>query len=148
MGKLEALVKSEITRLAVREVRKATNPLRHDVRALKRTLSRFASRLSLWNVMQLRPGNRFKRRNHYCRHPRRSKSLRLSPRLIQTLRKHLGISQKELAALVGVTVGAVAQWESGHFKPTNEKKAIIVALRKLGRSEVKELLEKMGTRKT
>jgi hypothetical protein len=45
-----------------------------------------------------------------------------------------------LAILSGVTVGAVYQWETGKFVPKDEKKAVLVSLRKLGRREVKRLL--------
>jgi transcriptional regulator with XRE-family HTH domain len=61
--------------------------------------------------------------------------------LIKTLRKKLGITQKELAILSGVTVGAAHQWETGKFTPKPEKKAALAALRRLGRSEVKKLLQ-------
>jgi DNA-binding transcriptional regulator YiaG len=77
--------------------------------------------------------------------PEEVKMSRFSPRLIRSLRGHLGITQKELAILAGVTVGAVHQWESGHFKPGTKKKAVMVALRKLGRREVRKLLEGKGT---
>jgi transcriptional regulator with XRE-family HTH domain len=36
--------------------------------------------------------------------------------LLQSLRKRLGITQKELAILAGVTVGAAHLWEIGKFK--------------------------------
>jgi transcriptional regulator with XRE-family HTH domain len=65
--------------------------------------------------------------------------------LIRSLRGHLGITQKELAILTEVTVGAVHQWESGQFKPSMKKKSAMVALRKLGRREVRKLLESKGT---
>jgi len=72
------------------------------------------------------------------------KKSRFSPRLIQSLRRHLGISQKELAILTGVSIGAVHLWESGKFMPKEEekkKKGMMVALRKLGRRDVRKLLE-------
>jgi predicted transcriptional regulator len=53
----------------------------------------------------------------------------------------LGISQKELAVLAGVSVGAAHLWETGKFKPKDEKKRVLVALRKLSRREVRKLLE-------
>jgi DNA-binding transcriptional regulator YiaG len=58
----------------------------------------------------------------------------------------LGISQKELAILAGVTVGAAHLWEKGKFKPKDEKKAVMVALRKLGRRDVKKLLEERANK--
>jgi DNA-binding transcriptional regulator YiaG len=53
----------------------------------------------------------------------------------------LGISQRELAVLTGVSLGAAHQWETGKFRPKDEKKKVLVALRKLGRREVRRLLE-------
>ena len=73
--------------------------------------------------------------------PEEVKASRFSPHLIGSLRKQLGISQKELAILVGVSIGAAHQWETGKFKPKEEKKRVLVALRKLGRREVRRLLE-------
>jgi len=70
------------------------------------------------------------------------KMSRFSPRLIRNLRKHLGITQKELAILSGVTVGAIHQWESGMFRPKDAKKGVILALRKLGHGDVRKLLER------
>jgi DNA-binding transcriptional regulator YiaG len=79
--------------------------------------------------------------------PEEVKESRFSPRLIRSLRGHLGVTQKEMAILTGVTVGAVHLWESGQFKPSMKKKAVMVALRKLGRREVRKLLEGKGTQK-
>ena len=64
----------------------------------------------------------------------------MTPRLIRALRSRLGISQAELAKLVGVSTVAVGQWESGRSRPRAESKARIAALRSLGRREVKRLL--------
>jgi len=76
--------------------------------------------------------------------PEELEKARFSPRLILALRKRLGITQKELATLAGVTVGAIFQWEKGIFDPREDKKAVLVALRKLGRRQVKTLLEEKG----
>jgi DNA-binding transcriptional regulator YiaG len=58
----------------------------------------------------------------------------------------LSISQKELAILVGVSLGAAHKWETGKFKSKDEKKRVLVALRKLGRREVRRLLEEKTVR--
>jgi DNA-binding transcriptional regulator YiaG len=78
--------------------------------------------------------------------PEEVKKSRFSPALIRSLRKNLGISQKELAILAGVTVGAAHLWEKGKFEPGDEKKAVMVALRKLGRRDVRKLLEEKLTK--
>jgi DNA-binding XRE family transcriptional regulator len=84
----------------------------------------------------------------YLSPPEEIKNARFSPGLIQSLRKRLGITQKELAILAGVTVGAAHLWETGKFLPSGEKRGAIVALRKLRRREVRELLDQKRARKT
>jgi DNA-binding transcriptional regulator YiaG len=65
---------------------------------------------------------------------------RLSPRLIRKLRLRLGLSQAALARLVGVSTGAVAQWERGGAAPAGQNRRALLGLRRLGRRDVKRLL--------
>jgi len=147
MGKLEGIIKSEILRLAKREIRKISVPLGKDVRLLKSTVSQLRKtvvgleRFAAQQESQLR-----KEKVLLEAPPEEVKVSRFSPRLIQSLRKHLGITQKELAILAEVTVGAIHQWESGIFVPRAQKKSVLVALRKLGRREVRRLLEEKGAK--
>jgi hypothetical protein len=54
---------------------------------------------------------------------------------------------RELGILTGVGLSAVAMWEKGKFRPRGEKKAALVALRKLRKRDVKKLLaEKAGSK--
>jgi DNA-binding transcriptional regulator YiaG len=69
-----------------------------------------------------------------------AKGARLSPRLVQSLRKRLGLSQMALARLVGVSAPAVAHWEAGNSTPKGQNRAPLVGLRKVGKREVKRLL--------
>jgi DNA-binding transcriptional regulator YiaG len=69
-----------------------------------------------------------------------AKAARLSPRLIGTLRKRLGLSQTALARLVGVSAPAVAHWEAGESMPAGKNRANLVALRRVGKREVRELI--------
>jgi len=145
MGKFEGIIKSEIVRLAKREVRKISVPLGRDVRSLKNTVSQLRKAvLTLQRITAQQQKQLEKGEMPLEAAPEEVKVSRFSPRLIRSLRGHLGITQKELAILTGVTVGAVHLWESGKFKPSEKKKAVIVALRKLGRREVRNLVEKKG----
>jgi len=142
MGKLEATIKSEIVRLAKREMRKTSAPLGRDVRLLKSTVSQLRKTLTaLERFTANQQRDLRKRKTPLEATPEEVKKSRFSPALIRSLRKNLGISQKELAILAGVTVGAAHLWEIGKFKPKDEKKAVMVALRKLGRRDVRKLLE-------
>lgn len=142
MGKLQATIKSEIERLAKRELHTVSVPLKREVRLLKISVSQLRKAvLSLERFAALKQKELAKREIQLEATPEEVKKSRLSPRLIKSLRKHLGITQKELAILAGVTVGAAHQWEIGKFMPKAEKKAALVALRKLGRGEAKKLLQ-------
>jgi DNA-binding transcriptional regulator YiaG len=146
MGKLGVTIKSEIVRLAKREMRNTFVPLRRDVWLLKSTVSQLRKTvLALERFAAYQQKELKKRKIPLEATPEEVKKSRFSPRLIQSLRKHLGISQKELAILAGVTVGAVHLWEKGKFKPKDEKKSVMVGLRKLGRRDVRKLLEGKAT---
>ncbi len=142
MGKLESTIKSEIERLAKKEVRQFSVPLRRDARTIRITLSKLRKTVSsLERFMAGQQKEIEKKRVPLEATPEELKKSRFSPRLIKSLRKKLGISQKKLAILTGVTVGAVASWECGKFVPKEKKKGIMVALRKFGRRRVREMLE-------
>jgi DNA-binding transcriptional regulator YiaG len=146
MGKVEGIIKSEIVRLARREIRKISVPLGRDVWSLKSAVSQIRKAvLTLQRITASQQKELDKGKTPLEATPEEVKESRFSPRLIGSLRRHLGITQKELAILTGVTVGAAHLWEIGKFKPSMKKKAVMVALRKLSRREVRKLLEEKGT---
>ena len=141
MGKMEGIIKDEIIRLAKREMRMHFVRLRRDVRSLKIIASRLRkSVLGLQRFVSQQERQMGPKPVPEVT-PEDMKKARFSPRLIKTLRKHLGVSQREMAKLAGVTVTAVFQWEKGRFEPKDEKRKILVGLRKLGRREARQLLE-------
>lgn len=145
MAKLESIIKSEIIRLSKQEIRKVLSPLRRDVRLLRATVSKLrksASELDRFRVAQEKILS--KQEIKLEPSPEEVESSRFSPRLFRSLRKKMGVTQRDLAVLCGVTLGAVQSWESGKFRPKDEKRKVLVGLRKLGRSEVKKLLTQKG----
>jgi DNA-binding transcriptional regulator YiaG len=147
MGKLERNIKSEIVRLARMELRRVSVPLARDVWSLKRAVSQIRKTvLPLQRFTARQQKELENRRIPLEANPEEVKKSRFSPALIRSLRKNLGISQKELGILAGVTVGAVHLWEKGKFEPKEEKKMRMVALRKLSRSDVKKLLKQKITK--
>ena len=73
--------------------------------------------------------------------PADARKARFSPKTIQKFRKKYGISQKAVAAILGVTVFAVSHWELGKNRPRATQVAAISALTKLGKRKVEALLE-------
>ena len=148
MGKVGSIINSEIIRLAKREVRGISIPLKRDVRLLKITVSDLRKAvLTLERFAAIQLKELEKRETRLEAPMDEIKQSRFSPRLLQSLRKRLGISQRELAILAGVTIGAAHLWETGKFRPKGNKMSALVALRKLNRRKVRELLnQKKGGR--
>ena len=146
MGKLESSIKAEITRLAKREIRATFIPLRREARAMRLKLSGLSKGiLSLNRVTKELHLEEAKPKLEAT--PGEVKASRLTPDRIRGLRNKLGISMRELGILTGTSLGAILSWEKGKFKPKGEKKAALMALRKLRKREVRKLLaEKAGTK--
>ena len=150
MGKLESTIKSEIERLAKREVRATFLPIRHEVWGMKLKLSNLLKNFTVVNRVVKEQAKQYEEKKLTLEaSPEEVKASRLTPGRIRNLRKKLGISQRELGILTSVTTGAVALWEKGKFKPKGEKKTALVALRKLRKRDVRKMLaEKKGKEKT
>jgi DNA-binding transcriptional regulator YiaG len=149
MGKIESTIKSEIQRLAKREIKSTFLPLRREVRNVRLKLSslsknfRALDRLAKEQIIPM-TSEKFKLEAS----PEEVKAARLTAARIRNLRKKLGISQRELAVLTGASMGAVVMWEKGKFKPKADKRGALIALRKLGKRQVKRILaEKAGSKK-
>jgi DNA-binding transcriptional regulator YiaG len=146
MGKLESTIKFEIQRLAKREIRSTFIPLRKEVRAMRLRVSDLSK--GILSLNRLTKELRLEEANPKLEAtPEEVKASRLTPDRICGLRRKLGISMRELGVLTGSSLGAVLSWEKGKFKPREDKKAALVALRKLRKREVKKLLvDKAGTK--
>ena len=141
MAKLEAMIKDAIARGARRQARRVLLPLRREVFRLRRKVVELRGALTSlrqkavgWErVMEAAPPVPLVSEAE-------AKAARLSPRLIRSLRKRLGLSQMALARLVGVSSPAVAHWEAGDSTPRGQNRAALVGLRRLGRRAAKDLL--------
>jgi len=145
MGKLESTIKSEIQRLAKREIRSTFIPFRREVRTMRLKLSGLFKNFSALNRLTKDQLQKVPKKGLEAT-PEEVKASRLTPERIRGLRKKLGISMRELGLLIGVTTWAVLMWEKGKFKPKAEKKAALVALKKFRKREVRKILaEKADT---
>jgi len=148
MGKIGSTLRSEILRLAKREVRSVFMPLKREVRTIRIKLSGLSKSFAplarmAKEEMRKEEGKKLKLEAT----PEEVKASRLTPERIRNLRKKKGISQRELGILTGVTLSTVAFWERGKFRPKADKKAALVALRKLGKRDVKKMLAEMAAGK-
>jgi len=139
MGKLESTIKSEIQRLAKREIRTTFTPLRKEVRAIRLRLSSLSKTFSTLNRVTKEQLEKMPKKGLEAT-PEEVKASRLTPDRIRGLRRKLGISMRELGILTGTSLSAILSWEKGKFRPKGEKKAILVGLRKLRKREVRKML--------
>lgn len=142
MAKFESTFREEVSRLARKEIRKAGGPLKKDVVRLKHVAIDLSRRVAAIEK-SLAPLVKA-----HARRPvsvsvteAQVESSRMSPVLIKKLRKRLGITQSDLALLAGVSTPAVTAWEQGRANPRGVNRAAIVALRAVGRREIRQLLE-------
>ncbi len=141
MAKLEAAMKEAIARGARKQVRHGVLPLRREVLRLRRKvreaqpwLTRLRQSAAGWErMMNAAPPVPTVSEDQ-------AKAARLSPRLVQSLRKRLGLSQMTLGRLVGVSAPAVAHWEAGNSTPRGQNRVALVGLRKVGKREINALL--------
>ena len=140
MAKIESIIKSEIQRLAKHEVRSVFLPLRREVWGLKLKLYNLIKNFTVLDRFAKEISKAKSTEPKLEASPEEVKASRLTPERIAGLRKKLGISQRELGILTGASLGAVASWEKGKFRPKGEKKAALVALRKIRKRDVRKML--------
>ena len=145
MGKLETALRDEIQRLSRKAARQVLQKTSEDVQRLKKRVAELQSEVNRLRRQQAREKSKTRMAEAVRAAPK--KKSRLSPYLIRKLRKRLAVSQAELAGLLDVSTAAVGFWEAGRTSPREAMKARIVALRSLGRRDVKRILaEKAAAR--
>lgn len=136
-------IKEEITRLAKKEVKKASGPLNNRIRSLSRTVSAQEKKI----VRLEKTVNKQEKELRQAAPvpevapPEEVKKARISPRLVRTQRKRLKLNQGDFAKLLNVSVAAVRSWEQGRALPKEETMATFVAVRKL---KTKEAWARLG----
>lgn len=138
MPNIAALLKSEISRLSRREIRKEVQPLRksaaahrREIAALKRTIATLERR-SKQISKQASLGKSIPSTDE--------KPTRFVAKGLVSLRRRLGLSAADLARLLGVSMQSVYNWERKKATPRKEQVAAIAALRSVGKKEAQERL--------
>jgi DNA-binding transcriptional regulator YiaG len=134
-------LKSEISRIARKEVRAETKVLkkanaqyRADIAALKRRLAETERAMARLTKGAGKVAVRAKAQTDDEASP--AQGLRFRVGGFASLRKKLGLSAAEMGKLVGVSAQSVYHWETGKSRPRASQLASIAAVRKLGKREV------------
>ena len=139
MPNIASLLKSEITRLARKEVKALTDPIRksnaqhrHDIAALKRQVA------ALDRQLTQAPRTRDTRPTPDTDN---TPTLRFSAKGLQAHHAKLGLSAGDYGALAGVSAQSIYNWESGKAKPRAAQIAALAAVRGMGKREALARLE-------
>ena len=147
MPNIASVLKSEITRLARKEVRDGGDSLRQTVAAHRAEIASLKKRLSDLESMVKRLT---KGAGTGIKQPRQSASsaatepdatgLRFRAKGMAANRRRLGLSAGDFGLLVGATGQSIYAWEAGKTKPKPVALTAIAALRGIGKREVEDRL--------
>ncbi|MDA1193707.1 MAG: helix-turn-helix transcriptional regulator [Planctomycetota bacterium] len=142
MPNIAVVLKDEVFRLARKE-------LRQHLPALKKTIveQRHAIADLKRRVLELERNQQFLKKQETRRlktkpsSPAAADGLRFSPKWVSADRKRLGLSAKDYAGLVGVSMLTIYNWEKGKSKPQARQLAALASVRGLGKREALRRLE-------
>jgi DNA-binding XRE family transcriptional regulator len=144
MANLASILKSEVARLARKELRAETESLKKTV-ATQRTeiaaLKRRTGDLEKTVKSLVRLANKAGRAAEPAPSDGEEGHFRFRASGMASNRKRLGLSAEDFGLLVGTTGQSVYLWESGKTKPRPQALAAIAALRGIGKREVAARLE-------
>ncbi len=145
MPNVAAVLKDEISRVSRKEIRSETESLknasaqyRRDVAAPKRQVTTLERQVAVLENLVLKKTPIAEPSDV------EEKSIRFSPKSLQSLRKRLGLTATDVAALCEVSTQSVYNWENGATRPRKEQLAVIAALRGMGKKEVQARLRQIA----
>jgi len=141
MPNIASALKSEISRLARKEMRTETNQLKHAVREYRTQIAELKRR-ALALEQQLKRLRRVSDAapSKSTEVDESSGTFRFSAKGLASHRKRLGLSARECGVLLGASSQSVYKWEEGKARPRAKHMPAIAALRTLGRKQASEIL--------
>ncbi len=141
MANIASVLKEEIQRLARKEIRAATGSIkkhraedRSAIAALKRKVAGLEREVAFLRKQE-------KRRISEEPAAEQAEGVRFSPKWVAADRKRLELSARDYAALVGVSMLTIYNWEKGKSKPRAKALAAWAKIRGLGKREAWKRLE-------
>ena len=142
MPNIGSLLKSEISRLARREIRQEVQPLRkagagyrREIAALKRKIAA----LERQTKRMAKPSAQ----THTAESTSTEAPTRFVAKGLRSLRQRLGLSAADLGRLLGVSMQSVYNWERKKTTPRRAQMASIVGLRAVSKAQARARLEQM-----
>jgi DNA-binding XRE family transcriptional regulator len=142
------LLKDEIRRVTRKELKQTASELKQSNVALRRAVSDLKQRVGKLEREKKRLTRGLERQG-VATPPEaveEAPRLRATSNTIRMLREKLGLTQAELAVLLGVTGQSVYQWEAkgGRLQLRTATRAALAEIRGIGKREAHKKLEDMG----
>jgi DNA-binding transcriptional regulator YiaG len=136
MPNIANLLKSEITRVARKEVRAQTQGLKQAIAPYRAQIAELKRRTRELEVQVNRLGRVAAKAVSSSREePADGKNLRFSAKGLATQRQRLGLSAQAFGALIGASGQSIYKWEEGKTRPRAKHLPAIAALRSIGKKE-------------
>lgn len=142
MPDIKLVLQEEIRRLARKELKNSIVPLTKQLSEQKRVISELKKQVAVLEkalAVKAEPEKVVQAAN------KDDKKLRLNAAGIVKIRTKLGLSQRKLADLIGVSGHTVSLWEIGKVSPRANAKAAICALRTIGKKDLKRRLAELSS---
>lgn len=140
MPNLASLLKSEISRLARKEIRQEVEPLKRSATGLRSEVAALKRQVRALQ-QELKSALRATRQKPAEKKGDDSNISRFSASRLKTHRAKTGLSAKDYAALIGTTQLSVYKWESGRATPRPDMTSKIFEVLGLGKREAARRLE-------
>jgi DNA-binding transcriptional regulator YiaG len=141
MPNLSSMLKSEITRLARKEIKGAVDPLRKANAGYRREIAELKRQVATLQK-DLRVVSKPSRAAVAIDAP--ATATRFVPKGLRSLRARLGLSAADFGLLVGASGQSVYNWETGKAVPRGAQQAALAAVRGIGKREAVKRLEALA----
>jgi DNA-binding XRE family transcriptional regulator len=141
MPNVAALLKSEMSRIARKELRAEIEPVRKANRELRGNIAALKKELEALRKHVTRSGRMGTNLKESSAQKGAPPKLRFRAGGLASQRRKLGISAAGMGQLIGVSGQTIYAWEQGKARPRESQLTAVAAVRKLGKREVLRRLE-------
>ena len=144
MASLDSVLKSEITRLARKELRAQIEPLKKANSAYRRELAEIKRQLALLARQAKAAGKASSKASLTdTQEGADAPAARFVAKGLRSLRARLGLSAADFGKLAGASGQSIYNWESGKAVPRKSQVAVRAGLRTLGKREAQARLSQL-----
>lgn len=143
MPNIATVLKSEISRLARKEVRAETEALKKATARYRSEIAELKRQVATLQRQVKSAAGRGRAGAQPAEEGDAQEARRFSAKGLASHRRRLGLSAEAFGALVGVTGQSIYKWEAGKARPRASQMASIAELRKLGKREAHKRLDQL-----